>query len=288
MGVVAAWDFKMAKRALAAGELLRRPVTASARLTGERDLEEAEEPPVGSEAGAALIWIEYENGAGEQSGRNVTLRRIWAKDGALYLSGLCHARHKVRTFRADRVVSLTCLTTGEVADEPEQWLEAHGLFDEHYEPRRITAGPTNIAIKSALPGLSLLMFLARADGHLDPDEIEVATDYVMMSTTARLDRSACAGRLAKMVPDAEDMDKHFKYFVRDERRWADLRLAARRLVDADGIVSSEEQLAWARIEAAYQEALELHREKLEAELDTRANSMVSLLLRLTPPPHAPT
>lgn len=280
MGVVGDWDFRMAKLAKAAADLLNRRVTAEVALAVERDSEEAEAPPGGSEAGAALVWIEYENAAGVVSARNVTLRRIWPKDGCLYFSGLCHARRKVRTFRGDRVLSLTCLTTGEVADDPEAWLEGHGLFDEHFTPVNRGVGPTNLAIKNALPGLSLLMFLARADGHLDPDEVEVALDYVMMSTTDHIDRKACADRLARMVPDAEDLDKHFKYFFVDEARWTNLRMAARRLVDADRVVDSAEQLAWSWLEGAYRDGLALQQAKRELEFEERVNSMPGLYLGL--------
>ncbi len=81
-------------------------------------------------------------------------------------------------------------------------------------------------------------------------------DYVMMSTTAELDRDACSKVVARLSPDDAELVEHFGYFLRQPERWERLSRAARRLVDADGEISADEQIAWRKVSDSYALALE--------------------------------
>lgn len=199
----------------------------------------------------SLVWIRYVNDQGEESERTVTLRGIWRRDGVVYAVGWCHLRKMVRTFRADGIEDLVCLATGECPDDPAAWLEHHGLFEGDkaldYTPH---------ALRACRDELAVLAYLGRADGRFDPDEIEVAVDYVMMSTEREIDRDRCAKYLKKLSPDPADLPEVLHRVARHPERWARVKRAARRLVDADGEATAEEQIAWSEIEAGYATAVQ--------------------------------
>lgn len=242
------WAERLARSAQGTAQRLSLALRADA----EADNEGAEiSPPAESTSVApANIWIAYENDAGDESERTLTLRKVWRRGGVLYFQGACHLRRAVRTFKAANVIGLVCLTTGEAPDEPDAWLAEHALFtdDEHQIP---SPDRTHLAVRHALPGLTLLVFLARSDDALDADEVEVCIDYVMMSTTAEVDRSKLERVIARMVPDPEEVVGCFDYFAREPERWAKLQRAARRLVDADRQILVGEQEAWRFLEQQF-------------------------------------
>jgi hypothetical protein len=192
----------------------------------------------------AMIWIEYETDAGAISQRTLTLREVWRRGPRLYLQAWCHMRREVRSFQADRIRELLCLATGEAADDPVRWLERHALFAGE------ASDDTPEALKSVRDELALLAYLGRADGVLDPDEVEVAVDHVARASGGRIDRALCAAYIERLAPDPEDLPAVLQRVAADGDRWARFRRSARRMMEADGEVSVGERAAWNELKDA--------------------------------------
>jgi hypothetical protein len=95
--------------------------------------------------------------------------------------------------------------------------------------------------------LALLVYLGRADGALDRDEIEVAIDHVVDSTDRPVSRVQCAVYIRRLAPDPDDLPAVLERVTADGKRWERLRRSAQRLADADGDVSTVEAAAWKEI-----------------------------------------
>ncbi len=205
--------------------------------------------PSSGQALPADIFIEYEASEGE-SARVVTMRKIWRSNHILYVQGICHLRSKLRTFRADRILSLTCLATGEVPDDPEAWLADHALMVGELSPSHTAA-----AIRKCRDELLILAYVARSDMRMDEDEIAVAVDFVMMATEHEIDRIQVFKYVARLSTTGINIETCMDRVARRSGRWAPLMRAMRRLIDADGEVTLEEQLAVQEIFAAYELAV---------------------------------
>ncbi len=201
------------------------------------------EGPADSRTLPALVQITYRSAAGDASCRVVAVQRIWRDHGALYVQGVCQLRHAVRTFRMDRISELICLATGEVSGDPKGWLLEHAVLnavpDGDYTPH---------ARRRRRDELAILAYLARADGSLDPDEVEVAIDLVMMSTEKEIDRRRAGVYIRRITPTAIDLEETVARVAKDAGRWILLQRAMRRLVDADREWPIEEQIAADQVE----------------------------------------
>lgn len=199
--------------------------------------------PTGDPALPAVIMIRYHSSHGEVSERAVAIHHVWRDAGELYLQGVCQLRHALRTFRVDRIEELTCLATGEVSDRPADWL-AHHAFLQIAD----AADYTPHALRGCRDQLAVLAFVARADGCLDPDEVEVCCDLVMLSTEKQIDRAHVGRYLKRLTPTAVDLEGAVDRLSRHAEKWDALRRAMRRLVDADRVWPIEEQLSVQEIE----------------------------------------
>ncbi|CAN7642863.1 hypothetical protein LJR219_005046 [Phenylobacterium sp. LjRoot219] len=199
------------------------------------------------------VHIVYKGSAGD-SARVVTLLSAWRTDEFVYFRGRCHLRRAVRTFRADKVLELICLVTGEAPDDAARWIAHHALFEGER-----TADYTPRALQNCRDELALMAFVGASDGVFDDDEVEVAIDYVMMSTEREIDRDRAAAYIRRLSPSIADLGDHLGALSRHPERWPTLTRAMRRLVDADRVMAVEEQTAWAEIDSRYQ-----------AEIDARA------------------
>jgi hypothetical protein len=73
------------------------------------------------------VDIDYRDAKGERSQRYVEAYTLIEKGKLLYLQGFCHLKQSMRTFRVDRIRELIDAETGEVPDDPAQWLRARAL-----------------------------------------------------------------------------------------------------------------------------------------------------------------
>lgn len=211
------------------------------------------EPPVDSppaEAVPSIVFVVYENAAGEGSRRAVTLAQVWVDGGVVYFRGYCHLADAVRSFRADRVQELVCLATGEVTDRPVEWLQAHALMgaaDDRLATQR--------AIRQCKDELILLALVGHSDGRLDPSEVEVAIDHVMMACDDDIDRDLAASVLRKLRPYPDNLADVIGRLSRNESRWPILARSMRRLILADGEIHANEQVAWAEVQDLFSRAV---------------------------------
>ena len=219
---------------------------------GDDDANASGELAGAEEALPTLIWIAYGNAAGAHSERVLTLRRISDGEGGLQVQGWCHLRRSVRTFRSDRIAKLVCLATGECPDDVEDWLRGHARFgveaaspSRELKPAAPTSDYTRHALRLCRDHLSVLAYLARSDGSLDPDEVEVMVDFVMMSTEREISREAAAAYIRRLAPDFSALTESVARLARSPQdHWRGLARAMRRLSDADGRLDGREQSAW--------------------------------------------
>lgn len=183
------------------------------------------------------VAIDYVGGEGSESRRIVTLIRIWRTAGIVRFQGRCHLRRAVRTFRAENVIQLVCLATGEAPDDPEAWLISHAL-----EPQAVDH--TAQALRAMRDEVAVLAYLARADHRLDPDEVEVIIDHVMMGTDADIDRERVKAQVQRLSVDDDEANEAARRVLKSPAVAERLARSARRLVDADGECCVGEQVAW--------------------------------------------
>jgi len=257
--------------AAAADARAARLAEALGRRQGGEGDESIEPPARAAPAIPTAVHLVYESSGGDTSERVVTLLSAWETDGAVYFSGRCHLRQAQRTFRADRVVELVCLATGEAPDDPQAWLREHGLFAGERE-----SDYTPHALRLCRDELAVLAYVAKADGHLDPDELEVALDHLMMSTERDIDRDRAARYLKRLSPSAADMPAHLAAIARRLNRWDPLMRSIRRLVDADHDLHIAEQIAVAELGEAWSAALDAEGKRREARARAEVMETVAL------------
>jgi len=230
---------------------------------------EALEPADTSPALPTAIHVVYEASDGD-SARVVTLLSAWRTGEIVYFKGRCHLRRAIRTFRADRVSELICLATGEVPEDPAVWIADHALFDGERTPDY-----TPHALRLCRDELALLAFVGAVDGFFDEDEVEVAVDYVMMSTDRDIDRAKAAMYIRRLAPSVADLGDHLSALSRHPERWPTLTRAMRRLVDSDRKLAAEEQVAWTEISARFQEEVDARNVEAEAKAEAEMNELIA-------------
>lgn len=170
------------------------PVPVDVSGEDETDLE-TENAPYGTGLGLAL-GIEYVDAAGVRTRRRVT---IIAADTE-YLKAFCHERRAFRTFRIDRVTGQFAARTGECIDLLSQLprivaeqaaaraarkeatrrarTEGERMIREA-EARAAKARKLRAALLDRVQdGADVLIYLARSDGELHPQEAAVVRSYV--------------------------------------------------------------------------------------------------------------
>ena len=71
----------------------------------------------------ANLQIDYQDGAGSRTTRNIRVMKYGPWDGGAILWAYCNLRQANRTFRTDRIISCTDLDTGEIIENLEVWLD---------------------------------------------------------------------------------------------------------------------------------------------------------------------
>lgn len=186
------------------------------------------------------------------SSRAVTMRSVWADPNCgARVVGHCHLRADIREFRGDRIDSIICLNTGEHPDDPIAWLLGHAL-----------RGSAASALAALRPELTVLSFIAQSDGVLDPDEVEVITDFVMMNSQISIDDlGVVRERIARLTPSEGQLPIMAGQIAKSPERLENLKRAMRRLVDADREYPATEQIAVAEIERRLERSQQYQRER---------------------------
>lgn len=256
-----------------AADLAQRQATNLGRPIRDGRDDDLQPPPSGtSPALPTALHIAYRSSSGDISHRVITLLCAWRADDLTYFQGRCHLRRAIRTFRADRVVELVCLASGEAPDSAENWVRQHALYEgervEDYTPH---------ALRGCRDELALLAYVGQADGVFDADEVEIAIDYVMMSTDEDIDRDRAEHYIRRLTPSIADISEHLQGLAAHPERWARLARAMRRLVDADRVVTADEQIAWTEIR---------HRQETETIIEAQAKSAAEVAELLSAGPMA--
>lgn len=68
----------------------------------------------------------YMDANGNFSDREIIFRGVKIQNGKAYLNGICRERNAHRTFRADRIMSLIDLDTGEMFDDADKYVQSLG------------------------------------------------------------------------------------------------------------------------------------------------------------------
>jgi hypothetical protein len=177
--------------------------------------------------------IEYRDSVGEVSNRRITIRSLKrTDDGHLCLCAVCWERNALRSFRVDRILSLKRLSDPVAITDPVAFFEQY-LHDNH------DAG-TSALLKGVRPGLRVLVYLSRCDGFVHPREIDAIREYLAgADATAQVPWEKCQAFLSSQHPDKE-LAKTVLGSALRAKKAAPLLNAAKRLIEADGVVTPEE------------------------------------------------
>jgi uncharacterized tellurite resistance protein B-like protein len=201
-------------------------------------------PPPPDEAALcvpACVFLEYET-PDRVTARAVALRRVWEVGGDVAFVGFCHLRRALREFRAVKIVRLVDLSSGECPDDPAGWLRALGLVESSQDA-------TRAVIATVRDELNILAHLAKADGRLHADEMEVMLHMVAEAAEvapdpSKIDLVAAARSISRLAPDDDQLERSAMRATSDSARRARLERAMRRLIEADDEMPFEEQIAY--------------------------------------------
>lgn len=214
----------------------------------DHDVEEGGEEPTSAvvDLVGLTVHLVYRDAAGQESERVVQCLRARLGNGVVYLEGRCQLRRAPRCFRGDRIVHVVDLATGEVLSAVDFFTDI-GLYDGRTGEEAF--------LEHVRHGLTVLMAIARADGHVHADELEVAlrwADRLAEVHGIRLDEKSVARlrRIASNVrPDEETARLSFRRAISSPEEARLLTRHIRQMVDADraahpGEIALIETLAW--------------------------------------------
>lgn len=205
----------------------------------------------GDKVAGLTFAIEYKGDT-----RRITLRRVDPQEGGyLHIIAYCHEAMGLRTFRSDRIRHLIDWQTGEVFTDVAGYISyltdlAQIGLDPEADQRR--------AQDRVRSGITILMFLARIDGHVHPAEAAVVRAYIQAACETISPRVQFYN-LEKLVdyalrsypePDA------FKLCVNrvSTMRWKTLAHltanAAEQIIKADGRIDDNERAVLSAVKAA--------------------------------------
>lgn len=191
------------------------------------------------EASAWTAFLSYVDANGDASQRRFTCQAIVGFEGATHVTGFCHERGALRTFRVDRIKELACAESGECFDPAT-----------HFDDLRMM-GALRCQDKVLTDVARVLVFLARCDGDYHPLEAQGIADHVnrycvRFNATAVMADDVIAN-CRQLAPDHLDMSKAIRGLARSPggHRVAKFVLdAGAAIIDADGRHDARE-MAWA-------------------------------------------
>ncbi|WP_158511110.1 WYL domain-containing protein [Azospirillum thiophilum] len=223
---------------------------------------------IAEDAAGSTFAIDYQDSKGTLSRRRITMRELYTNGERTYVQAFCHERRAARSFRFDRIVEVIDLD-GECHDPRRFFTEALGLeFPtvatvssptktpaspvrfEQPAPRNRVAGPDVRTTdkpgmaqrRAARDGLRVLVALARADGELHPEEVEVILDYIAEQSDlcgvemTEADRAALLPYLRRQQPGWDVLGDCLSALNTAPRiRQRLLIRYAMQLMDADGV-----------------------------------------------------
>lgn len=110
----------------------------------------------------ANLRIEYRDGVGSRTTRDIRLMKYGAAEGGTMLWAYCHLRQANRTFRTDRIIACTDLDSGEIINNLEAWLNEKYQASPDFAIENI--------IETTWDALRVLYYVSKADGRLTQKE----------------------------------------------------------------------------------------------------------------------
>jgi predicted DNA-binding transcriptional regulator YafY len=194
----------------------------------------------------ANLRIEYRDGNGSLTKRDIRLMKYGPWEGGAILWAYCHLRQANRTFRTDRILTCVDLDAGEVIENLETWLDAK------YQDSPDRA--IEEVIETAWDAVRVLFYVSKADGRLTKQERGVLMDAIRsMSDHPAIDDKRIDDLIQSLdLPSVTAFKQAFGRLVKQNRP-----LAEKVVTWADSMVATEKTVA-----AAEQEALDYLRSRL--------------------------
>lgn len=189
---------------------------------------------------SANLHIDYKDGAGSQTSRDIRLMKYGPWDGGAILWANCNLRQANRTFRTDRILSCTDLDTGEIIDNLENWLNQRYMASPERAIEQI--------VDTAWDALRVLFYVSKADGRLTQKERAIVRNAVRSIS----DHPAIDDKRIDEMFDTIDMPTITSFKQAFGRLINQNRPLAEKVADwSESMVSTEKTVA-----AAEQEALD--------------------------------
>jgi hypothetical protein len=146
----------------------------------------------------------YKDAAGNETRRVIDLQGfMWEEN--FYIVAYCHLRNAQRQFSLDRIVSLYDSSGNEIQNPKEYFLALYKQTPKY---------KTENALKEKVEQLSLLVFLARADGTMRKNEREIILKY-LDSQIQGLDLDAAEKRVKSLQCDL----RAFNQILKNAQQW---------------------------------------------------------------------
>lgn len=190
---------------------------------------------VGRPISPAVFHLTYEDKAGTESQRVVTIKRIERRGETYYLHSFCHLRHGPRCFSVERISEVFDATTGEVHTAPDKFFADHPIFHSPEDPE-------GVAMKTCRNEINLLTVVGAADGRFDPDEQDVLLVHVFNRCDhLSMDEDRLRRALARVTPVRDCFEGSLlqmkRFRIGDSEA---LKRTLRKMVDSDGQIAPEE------------------------------------------------
>lgn len=210
--------------------------------------------PLQSIAGVC-VEILYRDAKGREASRRITCRRLELTKGVQYIYAFCHEREAYRSFRADRVLEVVDLETGECIACDE--------FLSEYDPNIVQESAKcwglSVQRKNDLwAALKVLVFMSACDRErhdAETEEIEAFIDEYWEAVAAKGEPPVddIMAAVERLRPDAESFILALQHCASKAGLAPLLMEACGRVVDADGKLAGEE-VHWSRSVEEYLQA----------------------------------
>jgi hypothetical protein len=174
----------------------------------------------------------YRDVSGTETRRRIKVSHIDYNGDVFYIGAYCFERGAYRTFRADRMMELVNLRTGEIHERAPDW--CRGLI--------VRGGPQEM-MRACSGDLEILGLVARCDGHLHEQEVAFMVEHVL--DVLEYPAKANAAKMAKIADAIYPDERRLEAALRMARRQSSnskrrLLKSVRRIIDADEILAEAE------------------------------------------------
>ncbi|HMI05383.1 MAG TPA: hypothetical protein VK541_23035 [Pedobacter sp.] len=126
-----------------------------------------------------LVHINYVDASGLKSSRRITIYYMYNEYKDISLHSFCHERREDRTFKLSRITQMTDIETGEIIKNYS------GYFTDRFNDTPI--GKLTRMFIQMKPEISILIFMARADGFLRKPERDIIREFIDQHSETQLD-----------------------------------------------------------------------------------------------------